>query len=164
MDMAVGIPGGLRWFNSLLDGNQQSLNNGPSLPSRKKKNPNTPVRYQADAKASLVGRLIAASCCHVAAPTSPKNKYSTAQQHYHSEANSSTSNTQQCNTLGRTDREGLSFENVCGVELNVSHAGKSLCSAQTRQTFAAGIDVMPLKDSRVERLDEFRLMRRQYGR
>jgi len=74
-------------------------------------------------------------------------------------------------TFARTHRGRPFPVNVEGAEMNVSHAGDLtvLAAHLVRQEDAAantpmlGIDVMPVKDRRVERTEEFfRLMRRQF--
>jgi len=99
--------------------------------------------YQADLKASLCGRLMLRLATHLL-----------------------TAKDNQQIQLCRTDRGRPYVKDHPEVHLNISHAGKyTILAAQTSQNdaFMIGTDIMPLKDSRIDRTENFfRLMNRQF--
>jgi len=167
MDMAVRIPGGLRWFFNFSgwEPTKPEIMRAFAAIQEEEKTRIHQFRYQADAKASLVGRLMLRRAATLLLQPPPNTNIQQLNNNIQSETNS-TSIHSNAIRFGRTDRGRPFIENVCGVELNVSHAGSlTVLAAQTcaDKHLQLGIDVMPLKDSRVERLDEFfRLMRRQF--
>lgn len=96
-------------------------------------------RYQADAKASLVGRIMLRKFLSSVSEVKMKDL-----------------------VLTRTSRGKPVLEAGCGWDYNVSHSGDWTVLAASRDG-AVGVDVMKTTDGRIERLEEFfRLMQRQF--
>lgn len=102
-------------------------------------------RYQADAKASLAGRIMLRKFLSSVSQLKAKDLI-----------------------LTRTERgkpvleAGSGAGSQCGWDYNVSHSGSWTVLAASSQG-AVGVDVMKTRDRRIERLEEFfRLMRRQF--
>lgn len=140
--------GGLRWYFNFIQWEPDELEIVRAFASIQEEER---VRiqkfaYEADAKASLAGRLMLRRA--VALLTNQKNNEF---------------------KLGRSSRGRPFLGGHDGLQVNVSHAGQMTVLAANHQPagceqrFLLGVDVMPIKDSRIDRTENFfHLMRRQF--